>query len=76
MAENEFVRVEIGFQGGDVLTARVPSVEADRLEAGLMGGENAVCELTAEDGRYLVVLAHVLYVKRLAREARVGFSRA
>jgi hypothetical protein len=73
MAENELVRIEIGFHGGDVLTARVPLADADRLEDHLRKREDAVVEVTAQDAKYLVVLPRVLYVKRYARESRVGF---
>lgn len=76
MAESaELARIEVGFQGGDVLAVRVPVVEADALDEALRGREDAVCELNAEDGRFLVALARVLYVKRYAREARVGFTQ-
>ncbi|MER3408744.1 MAG: hypothetical protein C4306_01250 [Thermoleophilia bacterium] len=74
MAANDRVRIEIGFQGGEVLAARVPASQADALEERLRGREDAVCELEADDGRFLVVLSRVLYVKRYAREARVGFT--
>ncbi len=74
--KDELVRVEIGFQGGDVLAARVPAEDADALAEQLRRRDDGVCEIKAQDGRYLVVLAHVLYVKRYAREARVGFSSA
>jgi hypothetical protein len=74
MAENELVRIEIGFHGGDVLAARVPLANADLLEDHLRRREDAVVEVEAQDARYLVVLARVLYVKRYARESRVGFS--
>jgi hypothetical protein len=53
---------------------RVPVTEADALDTALRGREDTVCELSAEDGRFLVVLARVLYVKRYARESRVGFT--
>lgn len=75
MAEKELARIEIGFQGGDVLAVRVPVAEADALDAALRAREDTVCELNAEDGRFLVALERVLYVKRYAREARVGFTR-
>ena len=76
MAANEQVRVEIGFQGGEVLSARVPAADADALEERLRAREDAVCELNADDGRFLVVLSRVLYMKRYAREAKVGFTPA
>ena len=74
MGSDELVRIEVGFQGGDVLAARVPAKDAGGLEERLRKREDAVVELGAEDGRYLVVLARVLYVKRFARESRVGFG--
>ena len=75
MPDTDLARVEIGFQSGDVLSVRIPVSDADALDAALRAREDAVCELIAEDGRFLVVLAKVLYVKRYAREARVGFSQ-
>jgi hypothetical protein len=75
MADVVPARVEIGFQSGDVLSVRVPAEDADALEAALRTREDAVCELRGEDGRFLVVLGQVLYVKRYAREARVGFAQ-
>jgi len=74
MAEAMLVRVEIGFQGGDVVSMRVPVEDADALDTALRTREDAVSELRAEDGHFLVVLGQVLYVKRYAREARVGFT--
>jgi hypothetical protein len=74
VAEADLVRLEIGFRGGDVLAARVPMANADALEARLRARDDAVVELQAEDARYLVALGQVLYVKRYARESRVGFS--
>jgi hypothetical protein len=75
VADEELVRVDVGFEGGEVLSARVPVTDADALEKHLRDREDAVCQLHAEDGRFLIVLSRVLYVKRYAREARVGFAR-
>jgi hypothetical protein len=75
MAEAVLARVEIGFQGGDVLAMRVPVEDADALDAALKTRDDDVCELRGEDGRFIVVLSQVLYVKRYAREARVGFTQ-
>jgi hypothetical protein len=74
VAETTLARIEVGFEGGDVLSMRVPVEDADALEAALRSRNDGVCELRGEDGRFLVVLARVLYVKRYAREARVGFT--
>lgn len=75
-ASNERVRVDIGFEGGSTLTVSVTTLEADSLEQRLRSGDAGVAELESEDGRLLVVLAHVLYVRRHARGSRVGFSVA
>lgn len=76
MTKDEFVRIEIGLHGGEVMFARVPAKDADDLERRLRGREDAVVELAAEESRYLVVLSRVLYVKRFARDAKVGFTSA
>jgi hypothetical protein len=75
MADDVLARVEIGFQSGDVVSMRVPVEDADALDTALRSREDVVCELRGEDGRFLVVLSQVLYVKRYAREARVGFTQ-
>ncbi len=74
MPETTAVRIEIGLHGGDVLSMRVPAEDADALDQALRARDDTVCELRGEDGAFLVVLGRVLYVKRYAREARVGFG--
>ena len=68
------VRIEVAFDGGQVLAAFVPSEVADELERALGGGGEGAFPLEAEDGRYAVSLRRVVYVKRFTREARVGFT--
>jgi hypothetical protein len=75
-ASDERVRVDLGLKGGSTLTLSVSALEADSLEQRLRSGDGGVAELESEDGRLLVVLAHVLYVRRHARGSRVGFSAA
>ena len=73
MAESEKVRIEIGFDGGQILGALVSSEDADRLQRHLQAGGNGVVEFEGEDGPCLVSVARIAYVKRLSREAKVGF---
>ena len=45
-----------------------------RLERALGDGADATIALAANDGKYLVPLRRVVYVKRFARESHVGFG--
>ena len=69
----DHVRVEIGFDGTQIMSALVTPETADELEAALKSGGNGSVVLDAEDGRYTVPLARVVYLKRFAREGRLGF---
>jgi len=73
---DERIRIEIGFEGGQIMGTQVPVADAERLERQLASGGVGTVELDVEDGRILVVLAHVLYVKRFSKESRVGFNPA
>ena len=73
MADTDRVRIEVAFDGGLVISAIVPADGADRLEAAV-GGDEGSFPIDAEDGRYTIVLRQVVYVKRFAREGRVGFG--
>jgi hypothetical protein len=70
----ERVRIEIAFEGGHVVTSLVPLEGATSLEEALADPEQDSLVLDADDGRYTIALRRVLYVKRFAREARVGFG--
>jgi hypothetical protein len=71
---DDFVRIELGLDGGQILSALVSSSSADSLDAALRAGAVSTVELQAEDGVLLLVLSRVLYAKRYARETRVGFD--
>jgi len=75
-ASDERVRLDVGFRGGATLTISVSAPEADALEQRLRSGDGGIGELDTVDGRLLIVLAHVLYVRRHVRGSRVGFSTA
>jgi hypothetical protein len=74
VADNDFVRVEIGLDGGQILSILVSPASADALEASLSAGALGALGLEAHDGNILMVLSRVLYAKRFARETRVGFE--
>jgi hypothetical protein len=70
----EQVRLEIAFDGGQIMGALVSVEDADALERALASGEEGSIALDASDGRYVVHVRRVVYVKRFARESRVGFG--
>ena len=74
MSTNEHdTRIEVGFEGSQIMSALVTSNAADELETALDAGQGGTLALDAEDGRYTVALGRIVYLKRFAREGRVGF---
>jgi hypothetical protein len=82
VASADRIRVEIAFDGGQIMGALVTPESADALEQALgsadlrAGAGDAALSLEAEDGRYTIALQRVVYVKRYSRESRVGFGAA
>lgn len=74
MPEPERVRAEIAFKGGQSVSVNVPAEVVEELERALAGGEPASVSFDADDGRYIVVVRMVAFVKRHVRESRVGFG--
>jgi hypothetical protein len=74
MASNENIRIEIGFDGGQVMGAHVSSGAADELERALAAAGDGAFALDTEDGRTVVSIRRIVYVKRFARESRLGFG--
>ena len=72
----EHVRVEIAFDGGQIMGALVTPESADELERALAERTVESLVLEADDGRYTVALPRIVYVKRFTRESRVGFGAA
>jgi hypothetical protein len=75
MSDNERIRIEIAFDQ-QVLSVLVPQMTADDLDRALGAGEDSTFSFEADDGRYSILLRRVVYVKRFARESRVGFGAA
>jgi hypothetical protein len=74
VSENGYVRVEIGLDGGQILSTLVNQASAEALERSLNAGAAGALALQAQDGTITLVLPRVLYAKRFARESRVGFG--
>jgi hypothetical protein len=74
VTEKMVVRIEVGLDGGQILSTLVSAESAEQLERGLADGATGVVLLDAPEGAIQLVLSRVLYVKRFARESRVGFA--
>lgn len=74
MAEQERVRIEISFDGGQGLSALVAVSTAEELVRSIGSSPDGSFEFDAEDGHYTVSLRRVVFVKRFLREGRVGFG--
>ncbi len=68
------VRIEIAFDGGQIMGAIVTVASADELERVLAAANDETYVLDSSDGRYTIALRRIVYVKRYARESRVGFG--
>jgi hypothetical protein len=71
---DERIRLEIGFDGGQIMGALVTPSSADDLQKALDRGEDGAVELDASDGVYSIAVKRVVYLKRFVRGSRVGFS--
>jgi hypothetical protein len=74
MTDIERTRIEIAFDGQQVLSVTVPLQTAEDLDRALAGDHDSSYSFEADDGRYTISLRRVVYVKRTARETRVGFG--
>jgi len=74
MPADDKVRVEVAYEGGQAFTTLVSNEDAEELERRLGNGDAGIFAIDAEDGRYVVILRNVAYVKRYLRESRVGFG--
>jgi hypothetical protein len=74
MADSERIRIEIAFDGQQALSVLVPPQTAEDLDRALAGDRDSSYSFEADDGRYTIVLQRVVFVKRWARESRVGFG--
>jgi hypothetical protein len=74
MSGTERIRIEIAFDGQQVLSVLAAAATADELDRALADGRESAYAFDAEDGRYTISLRRVVYVKRWGRESRVGFG--
>ncbi len=70
---DERSRLEIAFEGGQAIAVAVDSAVVDGLTSAIESDEQSF-SFEADDGTYTLALRRVVYVKRFARESRVGFG--
>ena len=70
----EWIRIEVGFDGGQTLVALVDEASADKLEKALADGLDGALTLDTEDGRTIIATRRVTFVTRYARETQLGFG--
>jgi hypothetical protein len=67
-------RIDIGFQGGQILLVRVIPDEYDRFRKGLADSSTARWfELKTQDSDVNIDLSQIVYVRLDTEEHRVGF---
>jgi hypothetical protein len=70
---NNRVRLDIAFEGGQIVGGNVSGEIADGLRAAL-AGDDVVYDLETDDGTYIIALRKVVYVRRTSRETHIGFG--
>jgi hypothetical protein len=73
VAENDQIRLEIAFEGGQIIGGTVSAAVSKAFHEA-MASNGPVFELEALEGNFLVALGKVVYVKRSSRETRIGFG--
>jgi hypothetical protein len=74
VVDDDRVKVEIGFEGGQVIVGFVDVSAAEELQRALHEDGPRVIVLDTEDGPYHVVVPKVSYFRRFNRSSRVGFG--
>ena len=73
MSSNAVRRTAVGFQGGQVLSLRLPEEVLVKLRETLKEGKERWVEVEASDGAVLVDVGQVVYLRVESDEHRIGF---
>ena len=73
MSSNAVRRTALGFQGGQVLSLRLPEEVLESLRSSLREGKERWLEVEAADGAVLVDAGQVVYLRVESDEHRIGF---
>ncbi len=72
MADEKPQKISIGFEGGQVLSARLKPAELTKLREAL--GATGWHDVTTEDGTVALAVGSIVYVIVADEEHRVGFG--
>jgi hypothetical protein len=73
VAANPVRRTAVGFQGGQVLSLRLPEEVLAGLRETLKEGRERWTEVEAADGAVLIDVGQVVYLRVESDEHRIGF---
>lgn len=73
MSSNAARRTALGFQGGQVLSLRLPEPVLESLRSTLREGKERWVEVEAVDGAVLIDVGQVVYLRVESDEHRIGF---
>lgn len=73
MSSNAARRTALGFQGGQVLSLRLPEEVLTSLRSTLREGKERWVEVEAADGAVLIDIGQVVYLRVESDEHRIGF---
>lgn len=73
MSPNAVRRTALGFQGGQVLSLRLPEEVLTSLRTTLREGKERWVEVEAADGAVLIDVGQVVYLRVESDEHRIGF---
>jgi hypothetical protein len=73
LSSNAARRTALGFQGGQVLSLRLPEEVLESLRSTLREGRERWVEVEAADGAVLIDAGQVVYLRVESDEHRIGF---
>ena len=68
----DLVRVEIGFDGGLIVSMKLSASQWAGLDEAIRSGSGTV-ETTSDEATYLIDVSKISYVRRESHVGRVGF---
>ena len=71
---DDSIRIELAFDGGQIVAATVEPETADAIERAVTAGAGGAVQLDTQDGRLTVVVPRVAYLKRYPPGSQVGFG--